>query len=85
MLKVRYFECIVLVRVDYVERVLRLTTRMVEGLNESRLATLRLQTLADRRLRGDFILVFYIKADNFDLPLEDIFTRPSVGDLHDHR
>ncbi len=85
LLKVKYFECIVPVRVEYVENVQCLGTRMTVGLNERRLATRRLQTLADRRLRGDVILVFSIMTGSSDLPLEDFLTRTSVVDLRDHR
>ncbi len=57
-----------------------MATRMVEGLKgksyERRLAIHRLQTLDDRRLRGDLKLAFSIMTGGFDLPLERILTRP---------
>ncbi len=75
--------------VDYIEKVQRLATRMVVALRdetyERRLAILRLQSLEDRRLRGDLILAFSIMTGHFDLPLEEFFTRPSMDTLRGHR
>ncbi len=74
--------------VDYIEKYQRLATRMVVSLRdvtyERRLAIFRLQSLEDRRLRGDLKLAFSIMTSRFDLPLEEFFTRPSVDILCGH-
>ncbi len=62
---------------------------MVVGLKdesyERRLTILRLQTLGDRRLRGDLILAFSIMTGRFNIPFEEFFTRPSKDNLRGHR
>ncbi len=63
--------------IDYIEKVQRLATRVVVGLREEtyerRLAILNLQSLEDRKLRGDSILAFSFMTGRFDLPLEEFF------------
>ncbi len=62
---------------------------VVEGLKDEscnrRLTILWLQTLEDRKLRGDLILVVSIMTGRLDLLLEECFTRPSLGNLRGHR
>ncbi len=53
--------------------------------HERRLAILRLNTLEDRKLRGDLILAFYIMTGRFDPPLAEFFPRPSVDNLRGQR
>ncbi len=51
----------------------------------SRITIARLKTLEDRRLSSDLILAFFITTGRFDLPLENVFTRPYLNNLRGQR
>ncbi len=75
--------------INHIERVQRLATRMVMGFSdmpyEERLQRLNLQTLEQRRRRGDLILTYNIINRHVNLPFDEFFTKAPGRGLRGHQ